>query len=154
MSAFTLVYTRAAIVYPSNTVNIPFPNMVMYGTNTSIGTDQLIDSAVDFIASGIKVGDTVFSVTLAAYAIVVGVSTTILTLSDDIFLASPEDYIIYQSPNYGCYIYIPMGSIGDLEVETIGGDQIVFTNPPGGILPVQVRKVQMGTTIGNLLALW
>ena len=154
MSAFTLVYTRAAVVYPSNTVNIPFPNMVMRGTNTSTGTDQLIDSAVDFIASGIKVGDTVFSLTLAAYAIVVGVSTTILTLSDDIFLASAEDYIIYQSPNYGCYIYIPTGASGTLEVETIGGDQVIFNDPPGGILPVQVRKVQTGTTVSRILALW
>ena len=87
MSAFTLVYTRAATVYPSNTVNIPFPNMVMGGTTTSNGTNQLIDSAVDFIASGIKVGDTVFSANLVAYAIVIGVSTTILTLSDGYILS-------------------------------------------------------------------
>jgi hypothetical protein len=154
MSAFTLIYTRAAQVFPSTKVNIPFPNMVMLGTNTSVGTDQLIDSAVDFIASGIKVGDTIFNPTTQVYAIIIGVSTTILTLSDDIFLISSDNYIIYQSPNYGCYIYIPTGSIGTLDVETIGGDQVSFIDPPGGILPVQVRKVLEYTTIGDLLALW
>jgi len=41
-----------------------------------------------------------------------------------------------------------------LDVETIGGDQVIFNDPPAGILPVQVRKVLQDTTATNLVALW
>ena len=154
MSAFTLIYTRAAGVFPSNTVNIPFPNIVLSGSTTSLGTNLLVDNTLNFLALGIQVGDTVFNPTDETYALVVQVTPTELKLTADIFTTSPEDYLIYQGVNNGCYIYIPTGSIGNLGVETIGGDQVTFIDPPAGVLPVQVRKVLQYTTISNLLALW
>jgi hypothetical protein len=155
MSAFTLVYTRAAEVFPSDTVNIPFPNAVMSGTSTSFGANLLIDTTVDFEASGIKVGDTVFNPTDGTYALVVSVVATELKLTADIFPSSPQNYIIYQGVNNGCYIYVPIQIAGaSLSVETIGGDQIQFSGISAGILPVQVKKVLEATTAVKLVALW
>jgi hypothetical protein len=156
MSAFTLVYTRAAGVFPSNTVNIPFPNIVDTGTNTSTGANQLIDSTADFNALGIKVGDTIMSVLGAsvAWATVVGLGTTTLTLSANIFPTIGTDYFIYQGPNFGCYLYI--GVTGNVSVQTIGGDSASFVGVPAGtILPVQVLRVNStGTTATSIVALW
>ena len=155
MSAFTLIYTRAAVVVPSNTVNIPFPNIVMIGTNTATGTNLLIDTAVDFDTKGIKVGDTVFNQNDGTYALVVQVTATQLRLTANIFPTSSEDYVIYQGVNNGCYIYVPAQEAGFiLDVETIGGDQVIFNDPPAGVLPVQVKKVLEDTTATNLVALW
>jgi hypothetical protein len=155
MSTFTLIHTRAARVYPSNTVNIPFPNLVLSGVTTSLGTNLLIDNTVNFLALGIKVGDTVFNASDQVYALVVSVSANELKLSADIFTSSPEDYLIYQGVNNGCYIYVPAQEAGFiLDVETIGGDQVIFNDPPAGVLPVQVKKVLQDTTATNLVALW
>ena len=155
MSAFTLIYTRAAAVYPSNTVNIPYPNLVLSGVSSSLGTNLLVDNTLDFLALGIKVGDTVFNPTDETYALVVQVTATELKLTADIFTTSPEDYLIYQGVNNGCYIYVPAQEAGFiLDVETIGGDQVIFNDPPAGVLPVQVKKVLQDTTATNLVALW
>jgi hypothetical protein len=156
MSAFTLVYTRAAGVFPSNTVNIPFPNMVMDGTNTSAVTNQLVDNTVDFIARGIKIGDIIKGVIGASidYTTVIGVNATSLLLSSDIFTTAGLDYFIYQGPNYGCYLYV--GGTGSVSVQTIGGDSASFVGVPAGtILPVQVLRVNStGTTATSIVALW
>jgi len=155
MSTFTLIHTRAARVYPSNTVNIPFPNLVLSGVTTSLGTNLLVDNTVNFLALGIKVGDTVFNASDQVYALVVSVSANELKLSADIFTSSPEDYLIYQGVNNGCYIYVPAQEAGAiLDVETIGGDQVNFIDPPAGVFPVQVKKVLQDTTATNLVALW
>lgn len=158
MSAFTLVYTRAfQIPFFSDSVNIPYPNVVKQGTNTSTAINQLKDSSANF--SGIQVGDTVFNDSAQMSANVVGVENSkTLILSDDIFTSGGDSYTIYQGMNNGCYIYVPDGVFagggGVLEVETIGGDIVSFFNPPAGVLPVQVFKVRTGTSIGKLLALW
>lgn len=156
MSAFTLVYTRAAGVFPNNTVNIPYPNMVMNGTNTALGSNLLIDTGVDFQARGIKVGDTIMSVLGAtvAYATVIAVNTTSLVLSANIFPTLGTDYFIYQGQNSGCYLYV--GGAGNVSVITIGGDSVTFMSVPvGTIIPVQVvRVLSTGTTATNIMALW
>lgn len=159
MSAFTLIYTRAAEVYPDDNVNIPFPNAVKSGTVSSVGAFLLIDNTVDFVALGIKVGDTVFNASTKLYALVSGVTPTQLNISLDIFLTT-DDYVIYQGVNNGCYIYIPTnvalvpGQI--LQVETIGGDNVYIFEPPAGVFPLQVKKVLTSTTFhgGELLAMW
>jgi hypothetical protein len=159
MSAFTLIYTRVLDVnWYSDTVDIPFPNVVRTGTNTAVISGTLTDSAADF--RGIEVGDTVFNESDLTFAYVAGIeSNTRLLLSDDIFTAGASQYIIYQGKNYGCYIYVPyvdyvsVGT-GALQVETIGGDIVTFQNPPAGVLPVQVRKNMSGTTITGLKAVW
>jgi len=156
MSTFTLVYTRVAEVYPSNDVNIPFPNAVKAGSTSDVGAYLLIDDTVDFVAIGIKVGDTVFNASTQLYALVTAVATNELTLSLDIFLTT-DDYVIYQGVNNGCYIYIPTSDPGEiLQVETIGGDNVYIFDPPAGVFPLQVKKVLTSTTYigGRLLAMW
>ena len=154
MSAFTLIYTRALnLSFYSDDVNIPFPNVVKTGTNTTVVTNKLVDSTANF--SGIQVGDTVYNsdALILAYVVAVENNTTLL-LSDDAFSSGSENYTIYQGQNYGCYIYVPAASPGIIEVETIGGDIVSFFDPPAGVLPVQVRKNKSGTTISKLIALW
>ena len=156
MSAFTLIYTRAlSLDFYSDDVNIPFPNVVKTGTNTSVVAGRLVDSTANF--SGIQVGDTVYNsdALILAYVVAVENNTTLL-LSDDAFTSGSENYKIYQGKNNGCYIYIPAGvTPGSIvEVETIGGDIVSFFDPPAGVLPVQVFKNKSGTTINRLIALW
>lgn len=155
MSAFTLIYTRAAVVYPSADVNIPYPNAVVNGASTSFSPYLLIDVNVDFLESGIKVGDTVFNSSNFTYAIVTAVTANELTLSDDIF-TDIESYTIYQGVNNGCYIYVhPQAGEFIIQVETIGGDNINLFSPPAGVLPIQVKKVIETTDLShNLIALW
>jgi hypothetical protein len=156
MSAFTLVYTRAAGVFPNDTVNIPYPYMVLDGTNTSTGTNLLIDSTVNFQTKGIKIGDTVMSVLGAtvAWATVIDVGTTSITLSANIFPTIGTDYFIYQGTNSGCYLYI--GGTGTVSVVTIGGDSVSFVDVLAGtVLPVQVLRVNAtGTNATSIVALW
>jgi len=158
MSVFTLIYTRALDVVPSDEVNIPFPNIATTGAATSVVTDKLVDSSADFITGGIQIGDTVYNQSTNAFAYVTGVqNATTLLLSTDI-MGVPDGYTIYQGSNQGCYIYVPTidYSIGNLrlEVVTLGGDAITFQNPPAGVLPVQILKVTTGTNVPNLIALW
>ena len=143
----------------SDTVDIPYPNVVLQSFATGTVPYQIVDTTVDFISAGIKIGDIVWGVTSNASAYVVGIiNSTTLLLSEDIVSATDE-YQIYQGKNDGCYIYVPNYiaagiPTGSIAVETIGGNIVVFSNPPAGILPVQVRKVVIGTSITKLIALW
>jgi len=157
MSAFTLVYTRAYTVnIYSDTVDIPFPNLVKSGTTTSVASFQLIDISANF--SGIQVGDTIVDVSNGMAYVTGIINSTTLLISEDIFTGAGQNYQIYQGQNYGCYLYIPSGldySINQvLEVETIGGDTLRFHNPPAGVLPVQVRKITTSTNFFKIVALW
>jgi hypothetical protein len=166
MSVFKTTFSRALNAYPSDDANIPFPNVITSGTNTSTSTDQLVDNSVDFIALNVKEGDIVYNVTDGTSATVVRVSSeTILDLNSDIFRADPEEYIVYQaSPqtglsNQGCYLYIGdvIEGSGSVAVTTIGGDFVVFNGiAKGTILPVQVIKLHVSETanVNKILALW
>ena len=160
MSAFTLVYTRALDVIPNDNTNIPFPNPIITGTTDGSWVGKLIDPSKNFNQSGVLIGDIVFNKTDGAlFAYVVGIENNFTLLLSNNVMGDGEDYIIYQGQNYGCYIYVPNYTAsgpasGNIEVETIGGDIVIFNNPPAGVLPVQVRKVLTGTSIGKLIALW
>jgi|TARA_B100000900_G_C20104121_1_gene523193 hypothetical protein len=56
--------------------------------------------------------------------------------------------------NNGCVLYV--GVAGDVKVQTVGGDDVVFTGIlAGSFIPVQVLKVfATGTTATNIVALW
>jgi len=161
MSVFKSQFSRALAVIKSDNANIPFPAEVKSGTNTSAVTDQLVDSAGDFINAGVKTGDIVYNTTDSLAATVVSVtSATVIVLNADIFAASAKAYIIYQaSPqttigNQGCNLYI--GGAGNVKVTTIGGDIVTFTAPTvGQVLPVQVIKLHSEVTSATLInALW
>ena len=153
MSAPRIQVSRALDVYPNDDVNIPYPNLVNTGSNTSVVTDQLVDTNVDFITMGIKIGDTVWNATTNDYALVTGVYTNVLELSLDIFTLVGTGYGIYQGENTGCLLYV--GKAGNVAVTTTGGDEVVFASVNAGqFLPVQVLKVMTATTAGNILAIW
>ena len=161
MSVFKSQFSRALAVIKSDNANIPFPAEVKSGTNTSAVTDQLVDSAGDFINAGVKTGDIVYNTTDGLAATVVSVtSATVIVLNADIFAASSKAYTIYQaSPqttigNQGCNLYI--GGAGNVKVTTIGGDIVTFTAPTlGQVLPVQVIKLHSTGTSATLVnALW
>ena len=53
----------------------------------------------------------------------------------------------------GCVLYI--GTAGNITVQTIGGDNILFSNHPVGYMPVQVKQVfATGTAAANIVAIW
>jgi hypothetical protein len=141
----------------SDTVDIPYPNVVLQSYTTGTVSYQLVDTTVDFISAGIQIGDIVWGLTLNASAYVVGIkNSTTLLLSQDI-LNGGDEYQIYQGKNDGCYIWVTsMTAISEEQilVETINGDIVSFAAAPAGVLPVQVRKVLEGTTAGKLIALW
>lgn len=158
MSIFKKQFSRALRVYPSDDINIPFPNLVAQGQSTSLGTDLLIDSNADFISQGIQVGDTVYFDGTNGYANVVSVdSATTLTLSIDI-INGPGQYSIYQGTNQGCYIYVEAEFTARLVVYPLNNPQepITFNAfPSGQILPVQVLKISTATNgADGFIALW
>jgi hypothetical protein len=161
MSAFTLVYTRASkIPCLSDDVDIPFPNIVKAGNATNTLAFRLKDSSANF--SGIQVGDIVVKLSaIVESAYVVGIENNeTLILSKDIVVTG-DTYNIYQGQNYGCYLHVndydELTASLVLQVETIGGDVVIFDQPPPGVLPVQVRKLMSGSDfnkITQITALW
>lgn len=67
------------------------------GSNTSISVNQLVDTAATFTAT-VAVGDVIVNaVTYVSAEIITIVSDTVLDVSDDIFLATPEAYSIFKN---------------------------------------------------------
>ena len=56
--------------------------------------------------------------------------------------------------NNGCVLYI--GTPGDIQVKTVGGDVVTFVGVYAGqFFPVNVLQVfATGTTVGEIIALW
>jgi hypothetical protein len=161
MSVFKSQFSRALEVIRSDNADIPFPNEIKSGTNTSAVTNQLVDSTGNFINLNVKTGDIVYNITDQTAATVVSVtSATVIVLNANIFAATAKSYIIYEASsqstigNRGCNLYI--GGAGNVRVTTIGGDIVTFTaTPVGQVLPVQVIKVHLAGTSATLIdALW
>lgn len=139
---------RAVNVYPQDGVPVPNPaNLKAQGTNTGINVGFLIDAGADFIATGVKAGDVVQNTTTKASAVVLQVVTaTGIFLSVDIFTATPAGYSIYGATiSDGPVLFVGTG--GDVAVETMGGDIVVFANVGSGtFLPVMVKEVRSSAT--------
>lgn len=163
MSVFKTTFSRALLTIRSDNSNIPFPQEIESGTNTSIVASKLVDSTALFVTNNVKTGDIVYDTSDGLTATVVSVdSETQLTLNADIFTITPTVYVVYAaSPqttigNAGCFLYV--GVAGNVKVTTIGGDVILFYGAQAGeVLPVQVIKVwspASGTSAVQLVALW
>ena len=168
MPNLKLQVSRALNVIPSNNTNIPMPNEVVpFSSRTgALTTNKLIDSTKNFSSVGanklnVQVGDIVynFSSSPQSAAKVVKVdSATQLTLNADIFTVLGSSYTLYSGTNIAgsiepCVLYIGTG--GDLEVVTAGGDTAFLANVPSGtFLPIQVIKVSSFSTASNIIALW
>jgi hypothetical protein len=140
----------------SDDVNIPFPELSAFGTTTGGGTTSLEDSSANFVQGQINAGDIVYNTTTGDADIVVGIiSSTELELAGyNGGFSAAESYQIYAGNNHqGCVLYI--GGSGDLEIQTVGGDNVMLTGVSAGqFIPVQVMKVKESTTASNILALW
>ena len=107
-------------VIAADSISIPHPGLPQItGTNTSDTTDKLIDLNADF--SNVIFGDIVYNTALGSIATVTAIdSSTILTLSADIFQNAPNDtYIVFQGgpvfeqridSSSGCLLYIGSNS--------------------------------------------
>ena len=155
--------SRALTAYKSDFADIPYPAVAETGTNSGTGT-TLTDASKNFVALNIYAGNIVYNTTpgFEAAATIVGnpspTSPNTLLLNASIMNAG-DSYIIYQSSpqaggqNTGCVLYIGTG--GDLEVTTAGGDRVTFVGVPSGtFLPVQVVKVWNTGVSKDIIALW
>ena len=152
-----LQVSRALQVIPSETINIPnVAHRNAQGTTVGAAvTNKLVDTGAKFRDEGlVKKNDIVYNTTDSTIARVLAVeSNTTLLLSADIFTAA-EDYQIYKDNNDGCILYV--GGLGNVEVVTVGGDNIVLPGiSAGSFLPIQVTRVKAtSTTAANIIALW
>ena len=154
--------SRALEVYKSDNADIPYPAVAVSGTTTSNGASQLIDSGKNFPALQIYPGNIVYNTATGVAATIRDASPatpTILTINANIFTASPETYVIYQSSpmaggqNTGCVLYVGIG--GDVKVTTAGNDVVTFVGiQNGSFIPVQVTKVWDIGASANIVALW
>ena len=164
MPNLKLQVSRALNVIPSDFTNIPMPNVIVQSQATSIATNKLIDSTKNFSSSGvnplnIQVGDTIYDLSNGSAGMVINVdSATQLSLNSNIML-STNTYTLYSGTNIPgsiepCVLYVGTG--GDLEVTTAGGDTAYLISvPSGSFLPIQVIRVGTATTTAqNIVALW
>jgi hypothetical protein len=150
----------AVNVIPSDTINIPVPNVTISGTSkaTASPTNKLESATSDFVAANVKVGDTVYNTTTTGIAKVVAVEAAgLLLLTANIFNAGSQAFTVYSSqdhPNQGCVLYV--GGDGDLSVVTSSGSEVTLVGiVAGSFIPVQVLRVEAtNTTATNIVALW
>jgi hypothetical protein len=156
MSTQKLQVGRALLVIPSDECNVPFPALSAEGSNSSVNTNELIDPTTDFEAIGIRTGDIVYNTSVGTAATIVRlVSSDTIELNADIFTVVGDSYKIYAGGNNdGCVLFV--GSAGDIQIETVGGDEVQFVGISGGqFIPVHVKKVfYSGTSASNIIALW
>jgi hypothetical protein len=162
MPNLKLQVSRALSVIPSGDTNIPMPNVIVTSTATATTANKLVDTGANFSSVGtnplnIQVGDTVYNNTLLGAATVTNVdSATQLSLNSNI-MVSTNTYTLYSGTNTTgsvepCVLYVGTG--GDLNVTTAGGDAVSFVGIASGtFLPVQVIRVTAATA-ADIIALW
>jgi len=149
---------RAINVYPQDGVPIPSPSSKrVTGQNDAIVVGYLQDTSTDFKYYGVKAGDVVYNTTTTQSAKVLQVAgANDLLLSNDIFLALSEDYVIYsmELSEDGPVLFVGTG--GDLNIVTSGGDTVLLTNlTNASYVPIMVKGVQAtATTCSDIIALW
>ena len=147
---------RAINVYPNDDVIVPSPSdLVASGTNDAVAAGLLEDSNSGDFRGKVIPGATVYNTTTSATATVLKVQETVLTLSEDIFLADPNGYAVYNTNNSeGPVLFVGTG--GTLAIKTVGGDLVQLVNVANAsFIPIMVSTVQdTGTTCSDIIALW
>ena len=148
-------------VIPSDTINIPQPYVVASGNNTLTGPNALVDNTAKFKGVGtsvpaVSVGDTVYNETTGEIASVTVVnSDSTITLSANIFLATPQVYTIYQAnPDPNSFL-LYVGTGGDIEIVTSSPIPVLMKNVgDASFIPINVGRVNASnTTASNIIAL-
>jgi len=151
--------TRAIQIIPTDDLLLPGGpgSRLAFGETTAVLADSLQDdvASVDF-RTIIKAGDTVYNLSTGSGARVIGVpETRVLTLSDDIFTAVGDIYIV-GSVVKGSGAALWVGTGGSISGKTAGGDDIVLDNiPDGSLLPILMSVInEAGTTATGIYGLW
>jgi hypothetical protein len=148
--------SRALVVHTSDTIDVPNPaGAGISSTTTGAAAGKLIDTTQDFIESGVKIGDIIYSGGPIVATVTAVDSATQLSVTTAVSTA--RAYTIYNAPNIpnnGCVLYV--GGAGDLNVVTSAGDEVVFTGVlAGSFIPVQITRVKAtSTTATGIIALW
>jgi hypothetical protein len=157
--AYQKLQGRRAINVYVTTDNVPIPSpssKLKEGQNDAVVVGFLQDSTTDFFALKVKAGDVVYNTTTGASAKVLQVLTNDLLLNANIFLVVAENYVIYsmELSEDGPVLFVGTG--GDLNIVTSGGDTVLLTNlANASYVPIMVRSVQStGTTCSDIIALW
>ena len=103
-----------------------YTKVVVSGINTSTFANQLLDSVVDFITAGVSPGDIVVNTSTYQAAEVMGVAIHKLDLSDNIFLASGQDYIIYSASNISEAEKVSVGKITMLNSSLLTAPSLMY----------------------------
>jgi hypothetical protein len=171
MTNFITTPSRALQIVASNNCDIPTPNLLTSGTNTTDVLDELIDTSANFIINGINVvnvGDVVYNYADSRAATIIDVvDEHTLLLNADIFAgATGIEYFIYQqspltgSQNEGCLLYVKSLSSneGTADITTAGNDRVSLLGISTGVLPVKIKKLWKDNTDGldtlSFIALW
>jgi hypothetical protein len=68
-------------------------------------------------------------------------------------ISTPSEVAGGSGKNNGCVLYV--GTTGNIDVETVGGDLVTFSNiNSGSFIPVQVLRVFATSTASDIIALW
>ncbi|UOF82525.1 hypothetical protein [Caudoviricetes sp.] len=151
-----LQVSRAKLVYPNDNYNYPNPSLHKLTSMETGGMAgaQVVDATVDFITLGIQIGDVITNDNSTDYTVVTEVvDANTLNVADAIFTGG-DDYSIYAYNQYEASV-LYVGTGGDVEVQTFGGDVVTFKNVNSGqFLPVQAMRIKTGTVATDIIALW
>jgi hypothetical protein len=121
--------------------------------NTTVNSYQLIDSGADFYTSGVQQGDIVVNLDTFTNAVVTNISSsTILGLSNDIFLNTNEDYIVYSGTNISEAEKVTDGKILMLNSSMLTAPSQMFpayTLSGDALIPHPQRQAQYGNVRAN-----
>ncbi len=159
--------TRAIQIIPTDDLLLPGGpgSRLAFGVTTAVLADSLVDNGLTVnFNSIIKAGDTVYNLSTGSGARVIGVpidntpnppESKTLTLSDDIFTAVGEIYVV-ASVVKGSGAALWVGTGGSISGKTAGGDDIVLDNiPDGSLLPILMSVInESGTTATGIYGLW
>lgn len=105
---------------------VSYSTLLTSGNTTANVTNQLIDGAATFVATGIQAGDVVVNTTNSTSTIVTAVTNTILGLRDDIFPATPRAYKIYDSSTMSEVERVSQSEITRLNTSSLTSPTVLF----------------------------
>jgi len=103
-----------------------YTNFLVGGLNSGVSANQLVDATANFITAGVKSGDVIVNNTTLKTAEVISVSTTVLTLSDNIFTASSESYGVYSGSSISEAEKVSVGKITMLNSSLLTAPSLMY----------------------------
>ena len=141
-----------------DTVNLNNPITITADTVLSNTGTLLVTTGATFITDGVRVGDLVVdNGAVASSRVVALVSETTLEIQTAAVFTPTARFSILSQSTEPAVLYVGTAAGGaTLKVTTMGGDDVVFTDPIAGtFLPVQVKRVwETGTTASDIIALF